>query len=216
MDANGQPCTPPSDPCKDNPSGMAANGQPCTPPSDPCKDNPSGMAASGQPCTPVTDPCRDNPSGMAANGQPCTPPADACKVNPFGMDAGGKRCAPVLTTIPSIGPVSGGSLGQVGEVVPAQASIVRLRRCVARPFDAIVRGRGIRRVTFSVNGRVVRTMTARRTRYALRVSPTAARNGVIRITARVQFVAASGRRAETLRMTALRCAQGAIRPQFTG
>jgi hypothetical protein len=216
MDANGQPCTPPSNPCATDPSGMDANGQPCTPPSDPCASDPSGMDANGQPCTPPSDPCATNPFGMAANGQPCTPPADPCKANPAGMDASGKPCTPVVVTIPSLAPTAGQSLGELGEVVPAQASIVRLKRCVAKPFSAIVRGRGIRRVTFYVNGRLVRTMSARKTRYALTVSPTAARNGVIRISARVQFVASSGKRAQTLRMTALRCAQGAIRPQFTG
>ncbi len=231
MDANGQPCTPPAkpaDPCATDPSGMAANGEPCTPPAkpaeptDPCATNPSGMAANGEPCAPPTksnDPCATNPSGMAANGEPCTRPAAEWSSTPPVEERPATPSAqqpPVLTRIPSTAASSGGVLGVTQEVVPASASIVRLSRCVSRTFGAVVRGRGIRRVTFYVNGRRVRTMTGSHSRYVLRVSPTAARNGVIRVNAQVDFVARSGKRAKTLRMTALRCAVGAQRVRFTG
>jgi hypothetical protein len=226
MDANGQPCTPaqpgPSNPCATDPNGMDANGQPCTPaqpgPSNPCATDPSGMDANGQPCTPpaqASDPCATNPSGMAANGEPCTRPAAEWSSTPPVEERPAQQ-PPVLTRIPSTSASSGGVLGVTQEIVPASASIVRISRCVSRTFSAVVRGRGIRRVTFFVNGRRVRTMTGSRSRYALSVDPAAARNGVIRVTARVDFVARSGKRAKTLRMTALRCATGAQRVRFTG
>ena len=179
---------------------------PPPPPGDPCATNPNGMDANGQPCTPPSDPCVANPNGMNSNGQPCTPPRTTTPPPP-----------PVQTSTPSLSPpLSGGSLGAVGQVVPSSATIAGPRRCVSRPFAVVVRGRGIRRVTLFVNGKKFRTVSARRSRYAFRISHTQARGGVIRVQARVRFVGGASRTTKTLRITALRCSTGATQPQFTG
>ena len=118
--------------------------------------------------------------------------------------------------VASTAPVASGTLAAKSRRVAANASLRGLKRCVTKPFTAVVRGRGIKRVTMFVNGKKVRTMAGGRTRYALRVSPAAARGGVIRVQARVEYVAASGKRAQTLSMTALRCQVGAVAPRFAG
>ena len=227
MDANGQPCMPaPVDPCEANPNGMNANGEPCTPaPVDPCETNPNGPDMNGQPCTPApVDPCEANPAGNDMNGQPCTPAPNVVERQEIGPE-------PVHTVIvePSEPPRTlaakapqGAVLGAVGTIrasrerVLANASLAAPRRCITRPYSAVLRGRGIRRVTMYVNGRKVRTMAGGRSSYALRVLPSQARGGVIRVAARVEYVAASGRRAQTLRMTALRCSGGAAPVRFAG
>ena len=90
------------------------------------------------------------------------------------------------------------------------------KRCITRPYSQVLRGTGIKRVTMYVNGRKVRTMAGGRSKYVLRVNPAAARGGIIRIAAKVEYVAASGKRTQTLRATALRCAQQAVLPRFAG
>jgi hypothetical protein len=193
--ANGEPCTPPQNPCDGNPGGTMANGEPCTPPQDPCVGNPGGTMANGEPCTPPQNPCDGNPGGTMANGEPCTPPA---------------------FTPP---PVTPASFVAVNAEVASRTAVVasaRLhgpRRCVTRRFNAVVDGRGIRRITVYVNGRRVRTLAGGRRRYVIGVRVGGA---VTRVRARVEFVAASGRRPQTLQMTALRCQRAAVAPQFTG
>jgi hypothetical protein len=74
----------------------------------------------------------------------------------------------------------------------------------------------MRRVSFSVNGRRVRTVNA--PRGALRVSALVPlrRSGpaVQRVRARVTF--RNGARPRILTATVRRCAQGGVAPQFTG
>jgi hypothetical protein len=91
-------------------------------------------------------------------------------------------------------------------------------RCVSGAFQQVVRGTGIRRVTFTVNGRRVARVAGSRSAYAVRIDPRAHATGALRITARVEYVAASGRRAQTLRATVLRCSGSrvAARPRFAG
>ena len=104
------------------------------------------------------------------------------------------------------------------ETVAARARMASPSRCVARTFRQVVRGTGIRRVTFTVNGRRVARVTGRRSAYAVRIDPRAYSTGALRITARVEYVAASGKRAQTLRATVLRCSESrtAARPRFAG
>jgi hypothetical protein len=93
------------------------------------------------------------------------------------------------------------------------------RSCASRSFLQVVRGTGIRRVTFSVNGRRVARIAGLRKSYTAKINPRAYSTGVLRITARVEYVAASGKRAQTLRVTVLRCTPNRIAqlaPHFTG
>jgi hypothetical protein len=87
-----------------------------------------------------------------------------------------------------------------------------------RAVSATVTGRQIRRVTFLVGGRKVRTVTRAdsRGRWTLRLETSALRRGANRVEARVEFTTASQTRARSLRIDITRCAARVVRPQFTG
>jgi hypothetical protein len=87
----------------------------------------------------------------------------------------------------------------------------------SRSVSASVRGRQIRRVTFFVRGHKVKTVTkAENGRWTLTLRTSSLRRGANAVTARVEFTAASGTKARTLRITITRCAAQVLRPQFTG
>lgn len=92
-------------------------------------------------------------------------------------------------------------------------------RCVKAPFWARVRGGSIASVTFSVDGRVRRTLNAKigRTVFVLLIKPAQQSREMHRVTARVRFT--DGRADRTLRLVYKRCGAAAgvvARPQFTG
>jgi len=84
--------------------------------------------------------------------------------------------------------------------------------------SATVTGRQIRRVTFLVAGRRVKTLTRAdaRGRFVLTLRTASLRRGDTSVVARVEFAAASRTRARTLRLTIARCAASAASPRFTG
>jgi hypothetical protein len=84
--------------------------------------------------------------------------------------------------------------------------------------SATVTGRQIRRVTFFVRGHKVKTVTKadRSGRWTLKMRTSSLRRGANAVTARVEFTAASGTRARSLRITVTRCAAQTVQPQFTG
>jgi hypothetical protein len=88
---------------------------------------------------------------------------------------------------------------------------------VKKAFAATVRGRRIARVTFFVDGDRVKRMAAEagQRRFTVKLRP-GARLGVHRVTARIEFQAASQTRARTLRLTYRRCARQVLKPRFTG
>jgi hypothetical protein len=90
--------------------------------------------------------------------------------------------------------------------------------CVRRPFEAVVRGTGIARVEFHLDGR--REKTLRRANharaFALRVDPARLRLGVHRVLAKVTFAPAAGARARTYRLSFQRCPRALRAPRFTG
>jgi hypothetical protein len=90
--------------------------------------------------------------------------------------------------------------------------------CVTGNFNVQVTGRQIRRVTFYLDGKKVRTLTRpnRGTRFALAVRPNSLRRGTHRVLAVTTFTAASGTRSRTLRVVFQRCARRAAAPSFTG
>ena len=90
--------------------------------------------------------------------------------------------------------------------------------CVSRPFNAVVRGRQLRRVTFFVDGRRVATRSVRRGQrlVTLRIRPSRLGVGVHRVTARVVFRTASRTRARSLVLSFQRCGRQAPSPRFTG
>jgi hypothetical protein len=100
-------------------------------------------------------------------------------------------------------------------VVSARAALQAPRACVSRRYTVTVTGGPVRSVTFSVNGRAVRTVTARpqQRRFTLALG---VRSAVDRVVARVRFRSNASPRTRTLRATVRRCAQAGVSPEFTG
>jgi hypothetical protein len=97
------------------------------------------------------------------------------------------------------------------------------RSCRRRPFTAAVRGRSIRKVTFSLNGRRLRRVRRRGETFTARIDPRRLRPGRHRLSARVAFESATGTSARTLRSRFSVCARRAQRrsdrrasPRFAG
>jgi hypothetical protein len=108
-----------------------------------------------------------------------------------------------------------------------QASIARrgtaaLRGPSACPrtstVSASVTGRQIRRVTFFVAGKRVKTVTTAdsRGRFTLTLRTASLRRGATPVVAQVQFTTASRTKTRSLRITITRCAAQVVRPHFTG
>jgi len=105
-----------------------------------------------------------------------------------------------------------------GKVVNGTARLSGPSGCVKKPFDATVRGRRIAKVTFYVDGRKAATRNAKpgQRAFKYKVRPGGLGRGVHRVTARVQFVAASETKSRTLRLSFQRCARQVVTPRFTG
>ena len=183
--------------CQDN--------APPPPPPAPCTPGGSDTKDDGTPCNPPA-PCTPGGSDMREDGTPCTPPPATVPPAP--------PLPPVTTLASSTAP---DVLGVVAELrSAASASMSGPRRCVTRRYTQVLTGRGIRRVTVRVNGRVVRTMSGGKRRYTVSIDPRRYAGGVMRIQARVEYVASSRKRPQTLSATVLRCAMQQTAPQFTG
>jgi hypothetical protein len=106
----------------------------------------------------------------------------------------------------------------VGSKPSGSARLAAPRACVKRPFRARVKGTAIDRVTFSVDGKRVRTASAAGAdgSFAARIDPRRLRAGrAHRITARVEFVTGADQTARTLHATFRRCATGTTRTRGT-
>jgi hypothetical protein len=184
------------------------DGTPCVPPPPPgpCEEGGPEMKPDGTPCVPVDapQPPADTPQPPAGTPQPPARTPDPEPTPPAPRE-------PVSTTIPSASSGVLGATTRVGRRVAARAALRGPSRCVRRTFTARIAGRGIRRVTVFVDGRRVKVLRGNRLR--VRIAP---KGRVTRVRARVEFVAASRRRPQTLSLTALRCAQQAVSPSFTG
>src|SRR4051794_6002827 len=147
-----------------------------------------------------------------------------CVVNCGGGGGGGNPgCVVNCTTskptpVAAVAPAAAGVLG-TRAVARGTARIAGARTCPVSRFNVRVTGRQIRRVTFTVDGRRVATVTRadRLGRWTARVNPRGLRAGRHRVQARVEFRRGAGP-ARTLRMSFRICARPAARvaPNFTG
>jgi hypothetical protein len=115
-------------------------------------------------------------------------------------------------------PARAGVLG-VRTAPRGTARIAGARTCPVSAFSVRVTGRRIRRVTFTVDGRRVATVTRadRLGRWQARIDPRQLRTGTHRVRARVEFARGAGP-ARTLRTEFRICARPAaqVAPSFTG
>jgi hypothetical protein len=107
-------------------------------------------------------------------------------------------------------------------VLPQRPGNARLRGpsgCVSKAFRATVRGSRIASVTFFLDGKRFKRLTAANgegTRFTVKISPKGRGFGVHRVTARVKFNAASGTKTRVLRLSFQRCKKQVVKPRFTG
>ena len=85
-------------------------------------------------------------------------------------------------------------------------------------FHVTVNGRNIRRVTFYLDGKKLRSLTKPNagTRYRIAVRPDELQRGTHRVIAKTSFTAASGTPTRSLRVVFQRCGRSASAPKFTG
>ena len=204
-DAGNDTPPPPPGPCEDDGPTTMPNGEPCDPPA-PCEEGGPTTMPNGEPCDPPA-PCEEGGPTTMPNGEPCVPVNDPPRDNPRTPE---EPNPPVSMTIPQSGGVLGAT-ARIGGRIAARAGLQGPSRCVRRTFTARLNGTGIRRVTIYVDGKRHRVL--RGNRLSVRITP---KGRVTRVRARVEFVAASRRRPQTLSLTALRCAQQAVSPSFTG
>jgi hypothetical protein len=145
----------------------------------------------------------------SSTGITINPPPPPCTPAPNPVPPGGTACAPPP---PPPAPVTGSG------VPSGNARISGPSGCVPRNFNVNVRGTDITRVTFTLDGRRIKTLTKPNAGrlFRLRVRRTGAlRRGTHRIVARTTFTAASGAPARRLRVVFQRCRR-AQAPRFTG
>jgi hypothetical protein len=136
---------------------------------------------------------------------PVTPPPPPPAVTP--------PPPPAPPTVGSTAPqVVGSSSG------PGAAKISGPSGCVGKNFHVTVTGKHIRKVTFRLDRKVVKTLTRPNARSAFRLPVQTARltRGTHRVTATTAFTRASGTRARTLRVVFQLCSRSQRSPQFTG
>jgi hypothetical protein len=103
-------------------------------------------------------------------------------------------------------------------VISGTATIRGKTGCQGTPFLVTVSGREIEQVVFTMDGKIVRVLTAPNsgTRYVLPVNPRTKKFGLHRVLARIIYTKKSGTKSRTLRVVFSRCAKRAVSPAFTG
>ena len=144
---------------------------------------------------------------------PETPPGSG--TSPSGPTTGTTPATPGTSSTPP-GPVTPSGTPKAGT-----ARAVGATGCVIGPSAIVdVRGRGIVRVTFKLNGKTVRTLTNDNVAgmYRLRVPASSLPMGTSRVTADVRFRRASGVAPKRLAFTLNRCPTRRVArtPSFTG
>jgi hypothetical protein len=159
----------------------------------------------------------EDKDGPNPEPKPDPKPEPKPEVKPDPLPEPQVQAPPAVTPLAAPAPVrvTAASVAAPVRRVASSAVLSGPRSCVSRGFTAKVSGQGIQSVTFTVNGRKVKTLTARGAQrtFALRVTP---KQRVQRIRAQVKFVAGARRSVRVLDTTAIRCLQRVARPQFTG
>ncbi|MEA2497519.1 MAG: hypothetical protein QOJ29_5430, partial [Thermoleophilaceae bacterium] len=103
-------------------------------------------------------------------------------------------------------------------IVPGAARLSGPTGCVAKAFNARVRGSKIATVTFVLDGKIIKKFknTKNAGLVQLRVNPKNLKLGVHRLVVNVTFQSGSGTRPKTIRLSFQRCAKKLAAPRFTG
>lgn len=161
------------------------------PPPTPCVLPPGPVPPGGRLCT-LAPPCVPPPGPAPPGGQICAPPP--CVPPPGPAPTGGRLCT-----------------------TAGKARISGKSGCVTQNFHVTVTGKRIRSVTFSLDGKRIKTLHKPNVKgaYRIAVRPGRLRRGTHRVIARTTFTTASGTPARSLHVVFQRCGRGRA-PQFTG
>jgi uncharacterized repeat protein (TIGR01451 family) len=103
-------------------------------------------------------------------------------------------------------------------VTPGSAQLTGPTGCVAKAFNARVRGSKIATVVFVLDGKVVKRVTNKKNASLIqfRIDPKKMKIGVHRLVVNVTFAAGSGTKPKSIRLSFQRCAKKLQPPRFTG
>jgi hypothetical protein len=103
-------------------------------------------------------------------------------------------------------------------ITPGAAKLLGPTGCVAKAFNARIRGTKVATVTFVLDGKVIKKVknTKNASLIQLRINPRNLRIGVHRLVVNVTFQAGSGTKPKTMRLSFQRCAKKLALPRFTG
>lgn len=103
-------------------------------------------------------------------------------------------------------------------IAPGSAKLAAPTGCVAKAFNARVRGQNVLQVVFKLDGKKVKTLKSPNAagNFQIRVNPAKLRIGVHRIVATVTFKADTKKSPQTFRVSFQRCAKKLAAPRFTG
>ena len=116
---------------------------------------------------------------------------------------------------PTVEQVQPGQIVAGERVAAARARLLAPTGCQSKAFRASVRGAGIARVVFKLDGKRLKTLR-RGTLFQVRVNPAQLRVGVHRLVATVRFNRSTRTRSRTLRSSFQRCSKQLLAPRFTG
>jgi hypothetical protein len=119
----------------------------------------------------------------------------------------------VPTPAPKKPVASGGVLGK-GAHSRTTARITGIAGCIKPTGTARVTGRGIKSVTFSLDGHKLRTVKG--SSATIHVKAKTLKTGMHKLTAKVTFDRASGAKPRTLKLSFSHCTPAVATPQFTG
>jgi hypothetical protein len=104
------------------------------------------------------------------------------------------------------------------KITPGTAKLAGQTGCVAKAFNARVRGTKVQSVTFVLDGKTIKrfTKTNRSGLYSVRINPKRLQIGVHRLVVSVTFQKGSGTKPKKLRLSFQRCAKKLAQPRFTG
>lgn len=190
-----------------------------TPPPPPsCNDQHAGSPDSdGDGLVDACDNCPNMPNAdqkdTDGNGT-----GDACEPAPpvTPTDSGGNTPPAGQTVSPDANQGENPQQVVLGERIGnVSARMLAPSGCAARSFNARVRGVGIAKVVFTLDGKRIKTVR-KGSLYSARVNPQKLSLGVHRLVARVTFQASRHAKSRTLRASFQRCGKRLVAPRFTG
>ena len=100
----------------------------------------------------------------------------------------------------------------------ASARLLGPTGCVAKVFNARVRGLNVATVTFILDGKVIKKVsnTSNASLIVARINPAKLKLGVHRLVANVTYRAETQKKAQSFRLSFQRCSKKLVKPRFTG